>query len=187
MTKDKKLDLRSRVMECKVCGRHTNNESANFCEYCGSSYKEKNKELQDNQDNTIGNIKETVYSTNSHYKQENKDYNKNQGQFAVKEQDKEPVSFGNWLLTLLLPILLLFLPPPFFLIGIIIYIVLLFVWSLDNKTSPSKKNWARAQLIVTLVMIVLFIALTIFMVSLINSGVLSLPDIGGLEGFEGFY
>lgn len=187
MTKDRKLDLRSSVMECKVCGRHTNNESANFCEYCGNSYKENNKELQNNQYNNIENIKDTVYSDNNNYKQENKDYNKKQGQFTVKAQDKETVSFGNWLLTLLLPVLLLFLPIPFFIIGIIMYIVLLFVWSLDNKTLPSKKNWARAQLIVVLVMIILFIVLTIFMVSLISSGAISLPDIAGLEGFEGFY
>lgn len=170
-------------MECKVCGRHTSNESANFCEYCGSSYKEKNKELQNGQSSTIGDIKETVYSSNSKYKQDNKE----QGQFATKEQDIEPVSFGNWMITLLLPVLLLFLPPLFSIIGMIGYIVLLFVWSLGSKTTPSKKNWARAQLIVTLIMIVLFIVVMIFMFSLISSGAIPLPDMGGLEEFQKFY
>ncbi len=171
-------------MECKVCGRHTTNEDANFCDYCGSSYKEKSEESQDNQDNTKKSIKDVVYSNNTNYKQ---DYNKNQGQPVSITQGEDPVSFGNWLLTLLFPVLVLLLPIPLSLIGIIIYIVLLFLWAFDKKTSVNKKNWARAQLIVSLVMIIFFVGSIIFMFGLISSGAISLPDIAGLEGIEGFY
>ena len=27
-------------MKCNVCGRHTQNEEANFCDYCGSPFRE---------------------------------------------------------------------------------------------------------------------------------------------------
>lgn len=171
-------------MECKVCGRHTTNDDANFCDYCGSSYKEKSKESQDNQYNTKNSIKDFVHSNNTNYKQ---DYSNNQGQPVSVTQGEDPVSFGNWLLTLLFPVLVLLLPIPFSFIGIIIYIVLLFLWAFDNKTSANKKNWARAQLIVSLVYIVFFVGSIIFMFSLISSGAISLPDIAGLEGLEGFY
>lgn len=50
----------------------------------------------------------------------------------------EPVSVGNWFLTMLLAVI------P------IAYVVMIFVWAFGNS-NPSKKNWARASLIWVLV------------------------------------
>ena len=47
----------------------------------------------------------------------------------------EPVSFGDWMLTMLL----LVIP--------IVNIVMLFVWAFGSNTNPSKSNWAKASLL----------------------------------------
>lgn len=46
-----------------------------------------------------------------------------------------PVTLGDWFVT----ILLTWIP--------IVRLIMLFVWGFDSATSPSKKNWARANLI----------------------------------------
>ncbi len=128
-------------MECKSCGRSTSNENANFCDYCGTSYKEvvfiQNEEKPKN---------ETLIRESS-----------------IVEEGEKPISFGNWIGTLLLPLIPL--------VGPVIYFVMMLVWAFGSDTNKSKKNWARASLIVGFVMIVLLIVL--FMSSymeLINSG-----------------
>ena len=53
------------------------------------------------------------------------------------------VSLGNWMVTMLIMII------P------IVNIVMLFVWAFGGSTETSKSNWAKAQLIWTLIGIVL--------------------------------
>ncbi|WP_313132010.1 hypothetical protein [Anaerocolumna sp.] len=121
-------------MICKMCGRNTENENANFCEYCGNSFRENGSAI-------------TEYNSGI-----------NQTNQEVQEQDKEKtISFGNWLLSMLVPFI------PF--VGIFAYPVLLLVWAFSNDTPPSKKNWARASLVVILISIVL---LVIFLASTMN-------------------
>ena len=59
----------------------------------------------------------------------------------------ETVGVGEWMLTTLLCII------P------IVNIVMMFVWSFSSNTKPSKKNWARAALIWTAIVLVLYIIL----------------------------
>ena len=126
-------------MICKMCGRSTENENANFCEYCGNSFRENNSVM-------------TEYNSGI-----------NQTNQGALEQDKEkPVSFGNWLLSMLVP----FIP----VVGIFAYPVLLFVWAFSNDTPPSKKNWARATLIITLISVVIMVIFFASTLSMLMNG-----------------
>lgn len=128
-------------MVCKSCGRSTSNENANFCDYCGTSYKE-----------VIYHQNEERQSIESIVKERNE----------VEEGDK-PISFRNWMGTLLLPIIPL--------VGPIIYLVMMLVWAFGSDTNQTKKNWARASLVVGCIFIMLFIILMVnSFTQLINSG-----------------
>lgn len=129
-------------MICNACGRNSMNESANYCDYCGTSLKDSGS-----------------YKIN----QEEHYIKSKENQKEAKTEDEKPISFGNWIGTMLLPFIPIF--------GGLAYIVMLFVWAFGNETSKSKKNWARATLIVTIISIVIlifFIAST--MMDVMNSG-----------------
>lgn len=73
-----------------------------------------------------------------------------------------PMTMGDWLVTLIIQMIPL------------VGLIMLFVWAFGDGTHPSKKTWAQASLIMTLIGIVLaiiFIGVIISMFgSLINSG-----------------
>ncbi len=125
-------------MICETCGRVISNENANFCEYCGTSFR-----------NNIQAVKNTVDDSGQ--------------QNMSSGNDEKPISFVNWAGSMLLP----YIP----LIGPFIYIIMLFVWSFGSEVPKSKKNWARATLLIiaiAIVIIVLFISS--FLTDYINSG-----------------
>lgn len=128
-------------MVCKACGRNSASENANYCEYCGTSFRE-----------------------NIPFKQEERQPVKMQPIAETSnEGNDKPITFGNWIGTMLLP----FIP----IVGIFIYIVMMFVWAFGSDTPQSKKNWARASLIVSAIAIVLFVFMfTSAMMEFINSG-----------------
>lgn len=162
-------------MECNVCGKYIENENANFCENCGNSFRENFKEQSyQNNTNPYGN-----QSNNNPYAYEQKGYNKSG--YQQNDKREQPVSFKSWLFTLSLPILLLFIPIP--MVGPIAYIVILFVWAFGNNTNPNKKNWARANLVVSLVVFVLSVIFAVFIFTAIVNGTFPME---GLEGFENF-
>lgn len=66
-----------------------------------------------------------------------------------KENSDKPITFLNWLGTYGL----LFIP--------FVSWVMIFVWAFGNKTSPSKKNWARATLIFMGVLIIIMMLLSL--------------------------
>ena len=117
-------------MICKACGRDMVNENANFCDYCGTSFRK---------DGSI--IQETTPNATREQQQNIKE--------ITNEEIEKPISFRNWMGTMFLPLI------PF--IGIFIYIVMMFVWAFSSDTPESKKNWARANLIVTVISIVLLL------------------------------
>ena len=121
-------------MICNSCGRSAANDNANFCDYCGASLKEGSSRV------------------------EHIDMDRNKVMEERKVEGEKPISFLNWLGTMLLP----FIP----LVGPIIYLVMLLVWSFGSDSNPSKKNWARATLIV---MIISFLILIVFFTSTIMS------------------
>jgi H+/gluconate symporter-like permease len=126
---------------CKSCGRSTSNENANFCDYCGASYKE------------------VIFI-------QNEDKQKKDSQIRESneiEDGEKTISFRNWVGTLLLPVIPL--------VGPIIYLVMMLVWAFGSDTNKSKKNWARASLVVGCVFIVLIIFIMVnSFTQLINSG-----------------
>ncbi len=130
-------------MVCQACGRNTENENANYCEYCGTSYRENKNVVYESVEKENIRTSEMVEKSN--------------------EKEEKSTSFKNWLGSMLLP----FIPG----VGLIIYIVMLFVWAFSSETPKSKKNWARASLIVG---VIGFIFIVYFLMSttmdLINSG-----------------
>lgn len=64
---------------------------------------------------------------------------------------KTPISVGGWIGRSLIPLIPL--------VGGIVYLIMLFVWSGDVKKEDTFRNWAKAQLIIMAVVIVLIIIL----------------------------
>ena len=60
---------------------------------------------------------------------------------------KEAISVGGWIGRTLIPMIPL--------VGSIVYLIMLFVWSGDKKKEDTFRNWAKAQLIVMAIVIVL--------------------------------
>lgn len=166
-------------MICKICGRTVQNEEANFCEYCGASFRPgmDNRVLESEQlsgmstnaqdvmgqqslakegigqdgpwqsnygQNSYGSNARNEQSVGSYSNQDNTTYG--QSNTAVKEK---PMSVGNWLAVMLLG----FVP----MIGPYAFLALLFFWSFSKSIPPTKKNWARATLIVTLILVVILV------------------------------
>jgi hypothetical protein len=126
------------IMVCNSCGRDIKNEAANFCEYCGVSFRE-------------GDSYEVKPS-----------FNKSKlpppMPIAVEaNQNEKPVSFLNWLGTLLIPLIPL--------VGLLVYLVMLIIWSVGgNDVQESKKNWARAQLVFSLIVLIITIVFIVYLV-----------------------
>lgn len=62
-------------------------------------------------------------------------------------QAKESISVGGWIGRQLIPCIPL--------VGSIVYLIMLFIWSGDKKKEDTFRNWAKAQLIIMAVVIVL--------------------------------
>ncbi|NLP33869.1 MAG: hypothetical protein GX359_01580 [Clostridiales bacterium] len=133
-------------MICNTCGRQTQNEGANFCEYCGSSFRE-NRVMPD-----------FVVSQNDEAGQ----HAEQQGGHSIAQETEKPVTFVQWLGVYALLFIPLFIP----MVGWIIPLVLLFVWAFANNTPTTKKNWSRATLIFLLVY---FIITVITVIRIMNT------------------
>ena len=70
---------------------------------------------------------------------------------ATQSAKKEPISVGGWIGRSLIPCIPV--------VGGIVYLIMLFIWSGDTKKEETFRNWAKAQLIVTAIVIVLAIIL----------------------------
>jgi hypothetical protein len=119
-------------MICNTCGRQTQNEEANFCEYCGSSFRE-----------NIDMLGPTVIK-------EQRAGQPREKAASQQEATERPISFLQWLGMYAILFVPLFIP----FIGWVIPLVMLFVWAFANNTPVSKKNWSRATLIFLLVYLI---------------------------------
>lgn len=72
----------------------------------------------------------------------------NQVNTTLQEKEQLPISVGDWIVTLLI----LLMP--------LINLIMLFVWAFGDSTHPTKKNFAKAYLIILAILI--FILYTIF-------------------------
>ena len=66
---------------------------------------------------------------------------------------KEPISIGGWIARSLIPMIPL--------VGGIVYLIMLFVWSGDVRKEDTFRNWAKSQLIIMAVVLVLCIILAV--------------------------
>ncbi len=106
-------------MVCNNCGRQIRNEEANFCEYCGHSFREQQQQAAVN----------PVLPNPILPKQ----------LAVVQEKEDKPLTF----LSFLGSYGIFFIP----VIGSLLFPIMLLVWSFSSKVSATKKNWARATLI----------------------------------------
>ena len=59
---------------------------------------------------------------------------------ATQATPKAPISIGGWIGRSLIPLIPL--------VGGIVYLIMLFIWSGDSKKEDTFRNWAKAQLII---------------------------------------
>lgn len=67
----------------------------------------------------------------------------------LPKSSTQPISVGGWIGRTLIPCIPL--------VGGIVYLVMLFIWSGDTKKEETFRNWAKAQLIVMAIVLVLAI------------------------------
>ena len=79
---------------------------------------------------------------------------------APYQPPKEPISVGGWIGRSLIP----FIP----VVGSIVYLVMLFIWTGDTKKEETFRNWAKAQLIVMAVVVILVIVLAVLFGVVLN-------------------
>ena len=72
----------------------------------------------------------------------------------LSQNTKEPVTVGGWIGRSLIPFI------PF--VGGLVYLIMLFIWSGDTVKEESFRNWAKAQLIVAAIAIVIAIIFALF-------------------------
>lgn len=144
---------RKKCMICQVCGRSIANENANFCEYCGASFRELG---HSNPQAMFGG------ASNEDISQRTKE------ELGTENQVEKPTSFWGWFSIMILPYVPVF--------GMITYVVMLFIWAFGSDTSPTKKNWARAKLVVTLIGIVLMAFLMVYVATDIVSSGMSIEE-----------
>lgn len=177
-------------MVCKACGRSTDNENANFCEYCGSSFKDEstinmNGEGEYNQSQYDQPLNEQSQYYQSQDGSEQQPYGEQpyyyqqpygQPPYQYEEQENsrnKPMTFGNWMATLAITLLLPFVP----LVGWIASLVMMCIWAFSKDTNESKKNWARASLIFGAILFVIgIIIMGTFIGSVIASDGFELSD-----------
>ncbi len=158
-------------MICNNCGRQLQNETANFCEYCGASFREQAQAARPETGKphySIPGMQQEAFSMN----------NQNIMPGVPTGMQEKPISFQSWLGTYALLGALMFVP--YF--GWIGFIALLLFWAFSNKTPATKKNWARVTLIfVGIVIIIVVVMLVAFM------GIYSQQIIDGTFDFNNYY
>ena len=122
-------------MVCRTCGRQVSNETANFCEYCGTSLRQMDDPFD-------------VYS-----RRQEEPTTKRSWFGKEIENGKEPVvTFGQWLL---LMVVLPLIPA----VGPLIYFVVLFILGFGKNVPGTLKHWARVVLLIMLIGFVFFFSI----------------------------
>ena len=73
--------------------------------------------------------------------------------YPAYSSKKTPISVGGWIGRSLIPCIPL--------VGGIVYLIMLFIWSGDTKKEETFRNWAKAQLIITAIILVLAIIVAV--------------------------
>ncbi len=179
-------------MVCRACGRIIANEKANFCEYCGTSvdgreegYSGGSQSYSNNQSYDKGQkygsgdgYNNQGYSRGDGFHYENPNYNGSNssaqsiqggtglidilGGTAGTAEAEPSMSFVHWIVILLLP----YIP----MIGSFAYIVLLLVWAFGKTATTTRKNWARASLLLLLIGMILMVAMMPSLFAMLSEG-----------------
>lgn len=83
---------------------------------------------------------------------------------------KTPVTIGGWIGRSLIPCIPL--------VGGIIYLIMLFIWSGDTTKEETFRNWAKAQLIVTAIFVVLGILVSVVFGAVLGEAISSMSGYG---------
>ncbi len=78
---------------------------------------------------------------------------------------KTPMSVGGWIGRSLIPLIPV--------VGGIVYLIMLFIWSGDTTKEDSFRNWAKAQLIVATIAFILIVLVVIICIVLFADAVYS--------------
>ncbi|MBQ9767683.1 MAG: hypothetical protein IJW37_06240 [Lachnospiraceae bacterium] len=130
-------------MRCAVCGREAMNPEANYCDYCGSSFRKYGQEGWSNQTTTkVGNnesgVSDSGYSAfgMSEYREPSQE---KQGLGSVPAGEYKPVTTWTYLGVLLLPMV------PW--VGTIAWLVVMCYWAFSSNVDAARKHFARAYMI----------------------------------------
>ena len=166
-------------MICQVCGRNVKNDEANFCDYCGASLRDRKTESMNTNSTgpsmgkTMDQMNWNPYAgndrTNQQVMYEQHNYGTPNNPYRERQNSNAPVSVLKWLGIMLLPIV------PY--IGTIGFLVILFSWGFGRETNPTKKNWARAMLILFALALLFTFAFYGEISSMISSALPSTPGI----------
>lgn len=152
-------------MRCSVCGRESDNPEANFCYYCGSSFRESAKEdfvgmkrddsYKSMVNYTMGDNSDDPYGIPNEHAGVRNDYGYRPG---------EPEKKGVTMFEVFLPIILLFVPAGLFIaLGLSIY------WIVAENSTESRRKYGKCVLIV---LIVLFLFVGYLLMQMQKSGAL---------------
>ncbi len=75
----------------------------------------------------------------------------------MRQPNPPPVTFGEWMLTMLL----MCIP--------VVNVVLLFVWAFSSAANPNKANWAKASLAWFAIFLVVYILFFVIILSIVGS------------------
>ena len=142
-------------MVCNSCGRNNQNQNANFCEYCGASFREGEVHKP-----------EATSTYNYSFKDESVEASAPTDQAIPAQaieinENKKPVSFLNWLGTYAIMLI------PF--VGGIVFFIMLIIWSVGYNVPESKKNWARATLVYMGIMIMIALIVVLMVLSAVKN------------------
>lgn len=120
--------------------------------------REQERKVMDNYQNSDQNRYQNGYQTNDwgqqgYYQNNQQNYYQNGNGFyqdSRKQNLEEPMSIGEWLLTMLITAIPC------------VNIIMICVWAFGSGTKRTKANWARATLIVFLISVVIGVLLSVF-------------------------
>lgn len=137
-------------MRCMVCGREAMNPEANYCDYCGSPFREAGRNGQEaasvpyayRDGEASGERGYTAFGT-TEYREELR---------APQKASPQTKGFSVWMFLGIM--CLQFIPG----IGLFAYIGVLLWLGFSSQITDARRNWARASLIYTGIMYVLSFA-----------------------------
>lgn len=139
------------MMECKKCG-FSNSDDAQFCVNCGHPFQEENNSDTANQTQAAQHYQNRQYAPPYSYPPQ---MPQQQINVTMPNTDNEHVSTAGWVARLIVNSIPL------------VGFIMLFVWAFGGTPQKSLKNWARAQLLLNVIIVGLIIL--IYLIGLIIS------------------